>query len=141
MRTRIISSLAAATLFVSACGGGAGGSQGEVADLFLASGQEEGLDLDKGCVEDVTAKLSDDDAKKLVDAGVEGDPELSAAGEALAFELAGCINADALVDQMIEELGGDQNVDADCLEDALDGFDPTSAELPDGIFECITLGG
>jgi len=141
MRTRIISSLAVATLVLSACGG-SGGDQGEVADLLIESAAEEGLELDKDCVNDVADKLSDEDAEKMVEAGVDGDADISPEAEALAFEMISCLDADSLVDSMIEEMGDE--VDADCMRDVLKDVDPAAlatGDLPDGFLDCMDLGG
>ncbi len=144
MRTRLIGSLAIATLSLAACGGGSGGQQDEVADMMLeAASEEEGIDLDEDCVRETAGKLSDDDAKKIVDAGMDGDPELSPEADALAAEMFSCVNTDALVDEMIAELGG-EGVDADCLKRVLGDVDPQAladGEMPDGLFECIDLDG
>lgn len=141
MRTRIISTLAITTLVLSACGG-SGGSQGEVADLLIESAAEEGLELDKGCVNDVADKLSDEDAEKMVEAGVDGEADISPEAEALAFEMISCLDADSLVDSMIEEMGDE--VDADCMRDLLKDVDPAAlatGNLPDGFLDCMNLGG
>ncbi len=142
MRTRLISSLAIATLTLAACGG-SGGQQDEAADMMLAAAaDEEGFELDEECVRATAAKLSDDDAKKIVEAGPDGEPQLSAEADELATEMFGCVNTDALVDQMVAEIG-DEGVDADCLKRVLGDVDPaTLAEgPPEEIFECIELGG
>ena len=149
MRTPLITSIATAALLLTACGGGASGTQGEVADLMLEEAEKEGIELDEDCVQDVAGKLSDDDAQKLLDAGVDGDPELSDAGEDLATEMVGCLDTDALVDQLIaplvEEMGED-NVDVDCLKDALKDVDlsnPEDASIGSAMIDCvdIDLGG
>jgi hypothetical protein len=141
MRTRIISSLAIATLVLSACGGGTSGAQSEAVDALMTSAEEEGIDVDKGCVEDLAKKLSDSDAEKLAASGGDGDVELSPEGEALQFELFGCIDIDSYVDTLVEDLGDE--VDAGCLKDALKGVDVSGGEeaLAGAMFECIDLGG
>ena len=141
MRTRIISSLAVATLLLSACGG-SGGQQGEVADLLVESASEEGLELDKGCVDDLAGKLSDEDAEKMIEAGVDGEADISPEAEALAFEMITCIDTDSLVDTFIAEMGDE--VDADCMRDLLKDIDPAalaSGDLPDGFIDCMNLDG
>ena len=103
---------------------------------------EEGLELDKGCVNDVADKLSDEDAEKMVEAGVDGDADISPEAEALAFEMISCLDADSLVDSMIEEMGDE--VDADCMRDLLKDVDPAAlatGDLPDGFLDCMDLGG
>ena len=143
MRTRIISSLAAATLLLSACGGGASGSQGKAADLLIKSAADENIDIDKGCAQDLAKKLSDADAEKIVAAG-DGDTQLSPAGEALTTEMLGCVDIDSLIDSLIEQIGEQPGVDKDCLRDVLKDLDPEAlagGDIPDGIVECIDLGG
>jgi hypothetical protein len=146
MRTRLISSIAIAALALTACGGGASGSQGEVADLMLEEADKEGIELEADCVKDVAGKLSDDDAEKLLEAGVDGDPQLSADGEALADDMIGCLDTDALVDSMIaplvEEMG-EENVDVDCLKDAFRDIDPANIDddpaFATAMLECVDL--
>lgn len=142
MRTRLLGTIAIAALALTACGGdddgGGGGDQDVVADRILASADDEGLELDADCVRDVAGKLSDDDAAKMVEAGVDGNPELSADAEALSNEMFSCFDTDALVDQIVAEMGG-EGVDADCLKRVLD--DQGVESLDSGaIFECIDLG-
>lgn len=143
MRTRLISSLAIAALALSACGGG-DGKQDEVADLMIQAAADEDLELDEGCVRDVAGELSDDDAQKILDAGFDGDPQdLSAEAEDLANDMFGCVDTDALVDQfigpLIEEMGED-NVDVDCIKEAMRGLDvssPEDAAFAGAMMECV----
>ena len=146
MRTKVLSSLAATVLVLSACGGGGGasGDQGKAADLLVSSAEAEGIDVDKGCVEKVADKLSDADAKLIVAAGADGDADLSAAGEALQTELFDCVDMDSLIDQMMDEIGDDPSVDKDCLRGELEDLSRdqlATGDLPDSLFECIDLGG
>lgn len=147
MRTRIITPLIVAAFAITACGGGAGGDQGEVADLFIDAMGDEDIDVDRDCVEDAASELSDADAKLLVDAGVDGDPDLSPEAAAIAAKMASCIDTGALVDQMIDELVtevGEDNVDGDCLRDALgdlDLSDPEDSAITTAMFDCVDLGG
>lgn len=145
MRTKVLSALAAAVLVLSACGGGgASGDQGKAADLLVSSAKAEGIDVDKDCVDKVAEKLSDEDAKMIVDSGTDGDPDLSAAGEALQNELFSCVSMDSLIDQMMAEIGDQEGVDKDCLRGVLEGLSSdqlASGEMPDSLFECIDLGG
>jgi hypothetical protein len=146
MRTRLLSTIAIAALLLTACGG-SGADQGEVADMLMDAAEEEDFDLDRDCVEDVAGKLSDDDAKRIVDAGPEGDAQLSAEGEALANEIFDCVDTDALVDSMIapilEDLGED-NVDVDCIKEAFRDIDPSNIDdsaLSGAMLDCVDLGG
>lgn len=143
MRTRIISSLAAATLLLSACGGGASGPQGEAADLLIKSATDEGIDIDKGCAEDLANQLSDADAEKIV-AADDGDTQLSPEGEALTIKMLSCVDIDSLVDSLIQQIGDQPGVDKDCLREVLKELDPealAAGDIPDGIVECIDIGG
>jgi hypothetical protein len=66
----------------------------EYLDIIAAAA---GIELDEVCVAELVGQLSDDDAALLGDsarAGGEGDPELSAEGEAIGDELQNCAVAD-----------------------------------------------
>ena len=84
--------LAAATVavFITACGSdGGGGSdgnpQGEVADIVIAAAEEAGASPDADCIRENAERIDDGDAAALVEAGLDGDPEISAeTGEILA---------------------------------------------------------
>jgi hypothetical protein len=141
MRTRLIASIAVATLALAGCGGddGSSGQQGEVADLMLATAEEEGIVLEEDCVREVAGRLSDEDAAKIVEAGVDGDPDVSDDAEAVAEEMADCVDTDALVDQIVAEMDG-EGIDAECLKRVLDEEGITALESG-AIVECIDLGG
>lgn len=144
MRRTIIGLAAAATLVLSACGGGGGGQQGEVADLMLEQAGVEGISLDPDCVREVAGKLSDDDAAKIIEAGVDGDVELSAEGDALGEEMFNCVDMSAIVDQIVEEMGGSEMVDADCLEEVIGDLSPEqmqAGEGMEGMAACIKMDG
>lgn len=118
MRTRITVPVTVAALAISACGGG-GDAQSQVADLMVEAAEAEGLALDRDCVGDLAGQLSDDDAQKLIDAGVDGDPDVSAEADAIGEQMIGCLDTDSLVDQLVAEMGG-EGVDADCLKAVLE---------------------
>jgi hypothetical protein len=137
-------------IVLAACGGGGGGAQDDVADMMLDSMEEEGVDMDDDCVRDAAQELSDEDAQKILDAGPDGNAEdLSDDAIAAADSLIDCIDTDALVDQMIDEMvadAGAENVDVDCLKDALSGldlstFDDGDPAMMSALFECISVGG
>ena len=121
MRKKLFSTLAATAVVVSACGGG-GGQQGEVADMVIDAAADGGLELDSDCVNDTASKLSDDDAEKIVEAGTEGDPDVSPEAEALFDEIFNCVDASAFVDTILAEFEGDESIDADCLREELEGL-------------------
>lgn len=102
LRHRIVAGLAAGALVLAACGGddddGGGGSpQDQVADLLLTEleGEElEGVTVDEDCVRDVTGQLSDEDAEAIVEAGPDGDPDVSVSGEEIGFQILECVDID-----------------------------------------------
>lgn len=134
---------AVVALGVTACGGG-GGAQSEVADMMIAEAAEEGIALDADCVRDVAGKLSDQDAEALVAAGVDGDVQLSDEADAIGEEMFGCLDTDALIDELVAEMGGEDVVDVDCLKEVLDEAGPAALESGDGLesmMSCFTLDG
>lgn len=138
MRKKLFSTLAATVVVVSACGGG-GGKQGEVADLLIEAADEGGLELDNDCVNDTAAKLSDDDAEKIVEAGTDGDPDVSPEAEALFDEIFNCVDTSAFVDSILAEFEGDDSIDADCLREELEGLtspDEIQEKMFDIAFSC-----
>lgn len=117
MRARLIGSITIATLALSACGGGsdnANGPQAEVADMVIKALGEtavvEGVDVtvDEDCVRAATGKLSDSDAQAMIDAGPDGEADISAAGQAIGASLLEClaIGNVNLDDINLDDLGG-----------------------------------
>ena len=125
-----MSAVAAATLVLAACNsddGGASGVQGEAAQQAIDQAADEGVELDEGCVNDLAKDLSDEDAQALVDAGPDGNADLSDAGEATTAELLNCIDPDDLINLFIEGmLESGEDIDEDCMREALEGIDLTS---------------
>ncbi len=133
MRNRLTLLAAAATLAFTACGG-SGSDQDEVADLLIEQAAGEDIELDEDCVRDTAAKLSDDDAAALVEAGVDGDPEISEAGDAIGEEIVNCLEISSYRDTLIDSIAeSDPTIDADCMRDALGEFE-TIEEIEDEIF-------
>ncbi|PIE31988.1 MAG: hypothetical protein CSA55_04440 [Ilumatobacter coccineus] len=148
MKKRLVALSAAALFALSACGGGgASGDQGKVADKLIESAAEEGFKLDESCVNDVASKLSDEDAAKILEADDIEAAELSAEAEKLSLELVTCADVDALVDQMVAELGPDaaDMIDTDCLKKAFKELDTSSgdpqAAMANAAMQCVSLGG
>ena len=151
MNKTIISVLAAGTLVLAACNsddGGASGVQGEAAQQAIDQAADEGIELDEGCVNDLANDLSDEDAQAIVDAGPDGDADLSETGEATTAELLDCIDPDALVDLFIQGmLESGEDIDEDCVREALEDIDLTgvingedpSTELITAVVECTNL--
>ncbi len=132
------------TASVSSSGGG--DAQAEAADLVIEEAKDEGIDLDVQCVNDITAELSDEDAEAIVAAGVNGDPDVSDAGDATGAKLATCADNDQLVEAFIEELkGSGQSFDEQCVRDSLEGAnlaelatsDQTGSSVPTDLIETV----
>ena len=109
MRTRLFGTIAIAALALTACGGdddggsgdggGGGSAQDEVADMMIdvlneASELEgvEGIEIDEDCIRDKVGELSDEDARAIVDAGPEGDPEVSDQAEVIGESMFECVD-------------------------------------------------
>jgi len=154
MKIRVLVAAGAALVLVTACSGdddgGSGGKQGEVADMVLEEMEGEGVTMDEECVRDAAGELSDEDAQKVLDAGPGGDDsELSPEAAAAAAELVNCIDTDVLVDEIVEDLVenvGTENVDVECLKDALRDVDMANLDSDDtslvtAMTECTDLEG
>ncbi len=112
MRIRTMGTLAVATLALAACGGGddsgnsSGGSpQSQVADMMLEALDEdladEGIDptvIDRDCVRTAIDGLSDDDAEKIIEAGPDGNPDVSASAEDIADSMFECVDIAAIAE-------------------------------------------
>jgi hypothetical protein len=146
-RTAIIVALAA-TVALTACGSDSGGSsselsgpQADAAQTAVDSAAESGVTLDRDCVNELAAQLSDEDA---VLAAAEGDAQLSPEGEALTVQLISCADADEMIDGMIDAMG--EGFDEACVREALEDLDLTSlmsatgdgAEPPAEFVEALT---
>lgn len=98
MRKTLMGGLAVAALTLSftACSSdNAGGAQAEVADMMIEAFESEdleGIELDEDCVREVADELSDDDAQKIVDAGIDGDPDVSDEADEIGDKLADCVS-------------------------------------------------
>ena len=134
MRKKLFSTLAAMAVVASACGGSGGGDQGEVADMFIELASEGGLELDRGCVEDAAARLSDEDAKALVEAGTDGDPDLSPEADEIGDSIFNCVDASSFVDSFIAEFEDEDSIDTDCLREELEGL-TTPEEIEEKMFD------
>ena len=135
MRTRLVTVVSVSMLALAACGGGSSGPQGEVADLFVEVAEDEGLELDRDCVDEATAKLSDADAQEIIDAGRDGTPDVSDEGNAIGDEVFGCIGMDSFIDSMVAEMEG-EDVDTECLRNELESLS-TPDEIQAGLFDAM----
>jgi hypothetical protein len=90
----------------------------------LLSQEDAAQVFDRACVEDKAAQLSDEDARAIVDAGPDGEPDLSAEGKALTLELVNCFDNEALIDAFIDEMkSSGTSFDEDCVRQNLKDFD------------------
>jgi len=153
---RLTAVLACAALALAGCGdddddaagdggGGGGELQNEVADQFIDEAEGE-VELDDDCVRETAAQFSDDDAQKVLDSDDVEGADLSPEGLATLGQLVGCIDPDAMIDQVVDGLP--DTVDGDCVRDALEGVDLSEmlqggtppSELTDALTECAGGG-
>lgn len=146
MKSRLIATMSIAALALAACGGG-GGSQDEVADMVIEQLEADGVDADEDCVRDAAGELSDEDAEKILEAGSDGEADVSDDAEAAASQLMSCVDmgsvVDSAIDDMVAEMG-EENVDADCIREATADLDMAALEegggdLMTAMMECITI--
>jgi hypothetical protein len=149
MRIHIISGLAAATLMLSACGGGegeggGGGDRSALVDQAMDVGDEEGFEMDKACVTALADQLSDEDVKKILNDDTDVSPEAMTLATQM---MTGCGGADAMVDRVLEEVGSTEGLDAECFKNAIEDADPeqlaagNAPELQAAMLECMSIGG
>lgn len=120
---KTILSAAAVALALTACGSDS--NQDELANVLLASARAEGIEADEDCIKEVASKLSDDDARKVIDS--EGDldtVELSPEGFSTTAGILNCVDVSTFVDEQITLLQA-QGIDFDeqCLRAAFDDVD------------------
>lgn len=132
MRTRLIGTLVTSAVILAACGGG--GDQGEVADMFIELAEEEGIELDRDCVVDAAKGLSDEDAEKIVEAGLEGDADVSDEAGDVGRDVFRCVDLDSYRDTIVEQFENDDSIDADCFGEELKGAN-TVEELDEMAFD------
>ena len=129
-RTAIIITLVAATA-LTACGSddstAVSGIQADAAQAAVDSAAEQGLTLDRNCVDDVAVQLSDEDAAI---AAADGDADLSPEGEELSLQLLACADQDELIDSIVTGMG--DGVDQECARDALKALDLTTVLAASG---------
>jgi len=129
-RTAMIITLVAATA-LTACGSddstAVSGIQADAAQAAVDSAAEQGLTLDRNCVDDVAVQLSDEDAAL---AAADGDADLSPEGEELSLQLLACADQDELIDSIVTSMG--DGVDQECARDALKALDLTTVLAASG---------
>jgi len=155
MKKTILAAGVAALVF-TACGSDSS-SQDDLAKILMASAKDEGVVADEACVKEVAAKLSDDDAKKVI--ASEGDidaADLSAEGYSTAAGLLNCVDVssiagvDAIIDEQIAQLNElGVPFDEQCIRDIFANFDfsqlSADGALPPGfqdtVLACVDIGG
>lgn len=147
MNKTITATIAAATLVLAACGSsssGGGDDQSQVADELMKLAEDQGFELDRDCVEDNAGDLSDDDAQKIVDAGVDGDVELSEEGDAVGDRIfTECVDAASYIESFVNEFAeGDDSIDAECMKQELEGLsvDEATGKIIDAALACSSDG-
>lgn len=88
MKKHLITALVVSVALVG-CGGGSS-DQDEVADIVIKAAEDAGAEPDSDCIREHAGKLSDDDAGAMVDAGLEGDPDISAEANEILAEMLTC---------------------------------------------------
>ena len=82
-----------AGLVIVGCGSsdsdsGGDSPQDEVAEIIIGAAADAGAEPDADCIREKAQNISDEDAQAMVDAGLDGQPDISAeAGEVLAHIL------------------------------------------------------
>lgn len=148
-------------LALGGCGGGgddAGDANGQgaelstdqakVVDLVVSSAAGEGLAIDERCVTQIVSRMSDADAKAIADAGLDGEPELSAEADALGGELLDCVDRQSFIDALVADLATQGIVlDRQCVLDAVKdsdisdvvaGGDSLPAEVAAALEACVS---
>jgi len=134
MGTRLTGVLAAATVGVTACGGGGNGSQDEVADMFIELAESEGIELDRDCVVKTAGELSDADAENIVEAGANGSADVSDDAQAIGIEILSCLDVDSFRDSVLTQFEQEGSIDIDCLRAELEQLE-TVEEIEDRVID------
>ena len=150
MKKSMVAAFAAALVF-TACGGG-GSDQDELALRLLAEAKDSGLNADEACVKDVAAKLSDEDAKKILALPEDADIDaagLSEEGFSIAVGVLNCVDPAQFIEDAITQLkDSGVPVDEQCVRDSFKGVDFSEftadgdipAGLQDALFNCVDIG-
>lgn len=118
---------ASISLVAASCGGDDGGGsdadRSEIVDQLVAAAEEQNIDIDRDCAEDLAGELPDADVEAILAAGPDGDPELSPEAEEVTARLFSCVDVGSLADQLSSELeASGLEVDEDCVRDIVSGL-------------------
>lgn len=155
---RSLAAIGIAIVTLAACGGDDDGSgltsaQSDAAAAAMRDAEASGIELDESCVNEVAAKLTEEDAAKIVAADPDDVADLSPEGEVLGAELLRCVDQDALIGLYIDGLQqSGQSFDEACLRENLADIDVAEfaaasvgdeppAELVAATMECLDTGG
>lgn len=105
MHTKTTSLIAIAALALTACGGdddgGGGAPQDDVADMMIEALNESfsgddmaGVTIDEDCIRDAVGEIPADDARAIVAAGPDGNPEVSDETENIGEAMFACVDID-----------------------------------------------
>lgn len=120
---------------------GCGGTspQVQVAEMYVSVATESGYRVEPSCVSKVMSEMTDADADALVEAGLDGNADLSEAGIDVLTAVANqCIDVGEYLDKLIADYSNDPNVDPLCLRSALE--DLTSVDAIDRATESAVQG-
>ncbi len=147
-----LASLAVVGLLLGACGGSDGDSgsndRDKLVDQLIEVAGDDGATIDRDCAREIADKMPDADVAAILEAGPDGDADISTEAEEIALELLECVDdfgtaldgslpdtdisvpegievTDALVEQIATsiESSGVGTVDRACMKDALSGLD------------------
>jgi hypothetical protein len=100
-----------------------GDARAELVRLTVDGMADQGIGVDRGCVEELAAQLPDDDARALVEAYPDGDPELSESSRGIGSQLLTCADRADLVDALVGSLLATAPVSEDCIRPVLEALD------------------
>lgn len=113
---------AAIAVVIAACGSSCGGTspQVQVAEMYVSVAAEDGYEVDPACVSEEMEAMSEADARALVDAGLDGNADLSEAGIDVLTGVANrCIDVVEYLDRLVADYSDDPTVDPECIRASL----------------------
>lgn len=116
MPGRLIGLLALCSVTTMACGGG-DEPPTDVAELFVELAADEGVEVDRRCVDEAVAGLSDADASLIIGSGESA--AISERARAIIQETQKCVDVESYVDSIVSQQDG--SIDIGCLRADLAG--------------------
>ena len=99
-----------------------GDARAELVRLTVDGLAAQDIGVDRGCVEGLAAQLPDEDARALVEAYPDGDPELSESSRGIGSQLLTCADRTDLVDALVTSLLATAPVSEDCIRPVLEAL-------------------